>query len=315
MCGPERPRPTRRRRARRGRRDHPPDAGAPPLSAAAALNRLLAAGVAALRADLAPALAGDAEAVHRMRGAVRRLRAALLLFRPLLPPSLARHDRSLRRIGRTLSAARDWDVFLAETLPRAAADGVPPAAIAALRRAAERRRRAAYTVLRRRLGGPAVAEATAALLAGTAAPDPPPGAPAARDRPLAEMAPKLERRLIRRVRRRARGLDDAAPEALHALRKAVRRLRDATDSLADLAPERRPPPGLRACRKLADRLGRFNDATVAAALAGRLAGPRGAGPAEAAALAAWAARAERRARQRVAKAWNVLRQTRMFGRR
>ncbi len=284
----------------------------PPLSAAAALDRLLAEGVIALRTDLAPALAGQAEAVHRMRTTVRRLRAVLRLFRPLLPLSVAGQDRGLRRIGRTLSAARDWDVFLNETLPRAAADGVPPAAIAALRRAGESRRRAAYTLLRRRLGGPAVAETTAALLAWTAALGPAAAAPSPLARPLAEVAPRLERRLARRVRRRGRGLEHAGPAALHALRKAVRRLRDATDSVTRLEPPRRPSAALRACRKLADRLGRLNDAAVATALAGRLAGPRGAGADPAAALSDWAARAERRALRRVPKAWKALRQTAPF---
>ncbi len=284
-----------------------------PLSGAAALRLLLGAGTDALRADLAPALAGDAEAVHRMRTTLRRTRAVLRLFRPLLPASAAAQDRALRRIGRALSAARDWDVFLDETLPRAAADGLPAAALAALRRAGETRQRAAYAGLRRRLGGPAVSEATASLLAWAAAVLEP--APPALARPLTALDPQLVGRLVRQVRRRGRNLDGASPAALHALRKSVRRLRDATDSLILLGDRRQKAGSLRACRKLADRLGRLNDATVAAALAARLAGPRGAGPAAAAALSDWADRAGRRALPRVGKAWKALRRSAPFRKR
>lgn len=288
----------------------PPGAGRTlPLSAAAALRLLLGTGTDALRADLPPALAGDAEAVHRMRTTLRRTRAVLRLFRPLLPAAAGAHDRALRRIGRALSAARDWDVFLDETLPRAAADGVPAAALAALRRAGETRQRAAYASLRRRLGGPAVAEVTGSLLAWAAELEPPTPALA---RSLAALGPRLSGRLVRQVRRRGRNLAGASPAALHALRKSVRRLRDATDSLIPLGGRRQGAGSLRACRKLADRLGRLNDATVAAALAARLAGPRGAGPAAAAALSDWADRAGRRALPRVGKAWKALRRSGPF---
>jgi CHAD domain-containing protein len=291
--------------APRRRRAHPF-----PVSAAAALHGLLGDWVAALRADLAPALGGDAEAVHRMRTTLRRMRAALRLFRPLLPRSAAAQDRALRRLCRALSAARDWDVFLDETLARAEADGVPTTAILPLRRAGETRRRSAYAALRRRLGGPAVAETSLALLGWLDALGPGTGLA----RPLADVAPRLVRRLARKARRRARRLDGADPAALHALRKSVRRLRDAMDALATATPARRAGGAPRTCRKLADRLGRLNDAGVAAGLARRLAGPRGAGTDAAAALSDWAARAERRALRRVPKAWKALRRSPPFRR-
>ncbi len=284
-----------------------------------------------------------------MRATLRRLRAVLRLFRPLLGGTVRAHDRALRRLGRTLGAARDWDVFLQETLARAEADGLPATARVALRRAAEARRRGAYAILRRRLGAAApgsapgnaqgnarraaprdgpesapeptlghthpLAEATTALLAWTAGCTSAPGPLAA---PLDQVAPRLLRRLARTVRRRARGLEHADPAALHALRRSVRRLRDAMDALAAVVPVapdgqrhrrrtrlQRGAPG--ACRKFADRLGRLNDAGVATVLARRLAGPRGAGAAAAAALSDWAARTERQARRRLPAAWKALR--------
>ena len=56
----------------------------------------------------------DIEALHDMRVAVRRMRAAVELFRPYLPKEHAAYLRKdLRRLGRALGPARDCDVMLA----------------------------------------------------------------------------------------------------------------------------------------------------------------------------------------------------------
>ncbi len=55
----------------------------------------------------------DIEELHDMRVAVRRLRAAVQLFRPYLPKEQATYLRKdLRRLGRALGPARDYDVML-----------------------------------------------------------------------------------------------------------------------------------------------------------------------------------------------------------
>ncbi|MDE2007886.1 MAG: CHAD domain-containing protein, partial [Rhodospirillales bacterium] len=112
-----------------------PDRNRPTTDSAAgagtALGAMIEAALSALRADLPRALAGEAEAVHRMRSALRRLRALLRAARPVLPASVAGQARSLQRLGRALGPARDWDVFLDETLPRAAAEGLAPIALGA----------------------------------------------------------------------------------------------------------------------------------------------------------------------------------------
>lgn len=57
----------------------------------------------------------DPEAIHDMRVAVRRLRAALALFTPWYPSAELRGFRSeLRRLGRRLGAVRDQEVLLAD---------------------------------------------------------------------------------------------------------------------------------------------------------------------------------------------------------
>lgn len=57
--------------------------------------------------------AGDIEGVHQMRVATRRLRNALRVFGPYLPPDyLESYPRRIRKTARRLGAVRDLDVFL-----------------------------------------------------------------------------------------------------------------------------------------------------------------------------------------------------------
>jgi CHAD domain-containing protein len=269
------------------------------LSAGAALHQCLSAGVAQLRADLPLALGGDSEAVHRMRATLRRMRAVLALFAPVLPKTAAGRGRVLRRLARALGPARDWDVLLEETLPRADAAGLSPITMAALRRGALAERRLAYARMRRALGGAAMARAVLLTwsepLAGRSR-----GMLA---QPVALLAPGLLARLARGARGGGRAIETGDSEALHKLRRRVRRLRDAADALGETAPSRL----VKAARRLSDQLGRANDAANAAALAARLARPRTAGPVPAAALSDWALAAERDARRGLRRNWRKLR--------
>ena len=57
--------------------------------------------------------------------AIRRLRAALTLFRPLLEPHAEkRFSEALRSLGRIFGEARDRDVFCGETLGSRGSAGV-----------------------------------------------------------------------------------------------------------------------------------------------------------------------------------------------
>lgn len=58
-------------------------------------------------------LGEDIEALHDMRVATRRMRAALLLFNEAFDPEAIKPQRKgLRDAGRALGEARDWDVFI-----------------------------------------------------------------------------------------------------------------------------------------------------------------------------------------------------------
>ena len=70
-------------------------------------------------ANLCPAAIGrEPEAVHQLRVALRRLRAALyLLRREFDAPSLQAVDTQAQRFAHGLDSARNWDVFIGSTLP------------------------------------------------------------------------------------------------------------------------------------------------------------------------------------------------------
>jgi inorganic triphosphatase YgiF len=71
-----------------------------------------------LRANEQPVAAGHHEGVHQARVAIRRLRAALWAFRSLLPGEGRKaFNREFRGFQRRLSPARDWHVFVEETVP------------------------------------------------------------------------------------------------------------------------------------------------------------------------------------------------------
>ena len=95
----------------------------------------------------------DPEGVHQMRVALRRLRTACGLLRGELgSPTLQAFSAEAKWLAKLLGAARDWDVFITDTL------SAPSAALAsdivdfdALRHAAEPHRAVAYRALQETL--------------------------------------------------------------------------------------------------------------------------------------------------------------------
>ncbi len=307
----------RGRRLRAGERAAAVPARAPRLrrgvGAAEGLRQVVAAGLGALLRNRDAAGRGDAEGVHQMRVAARRLRAALVLFAPHLEPhAAARFGGELRRLGRVLGEARDWDVFCAETLPEVLggaggeAEGEAGAGNwgALLGAPAAAEREAAHARLRAELAGPALtglALGLAAWVEGDAG-------GAGLHGSLAGMAPALLGRLGRRAVRRGRHPRRRSGEELHVLRKALKKLRYGADPLRDLLPRRAAKAGLKRCRAVQELLGGINDAATAVALTERL-GERG-GPALAPALAVvarWAEERRHAALRRLPKAWHAFR--------
>ena len=140
-----------RKAVKHARLDLPKD-----VTAGEAFRRIVDCVLAHLMANQPAAAAGDVEGVHQMRIAIRRLRAALMLFRPQLEPHAeARFTEALRDLGRIFGEARDWDVFCTEMLVSAEEHGVATSWLDLLRGPAEAEGRAAHArVCEPRCSGP-----------------------------------------------------------------------------------------------------------------------------------------------------------------
>ena len=240
----------------------------PPLSPTDTLRHslrlIVAEGLDHLEAHQAAAHGGDAEALHQARVALRRLRSALRLFRRHLDPAGGDgFNDLLRSLGRTLGAARDWDVFVLETLP------AQPDALPSLLGPAQRQRDLAHVSLRTALDDPA----TAAMLldlrhwSGSVAAF---ATTRSAGRHISDAAGPMLDRVARTARRRGRGLARQDDDGRHALRKALKSLRYGIEMLQSLYDGATVRPYRRALGLLQEDLGRLNDAIAAAELAGRL---------------------------------------------
>lgn len=221
--------------------------------------------------DAGPTALDDIEYVHQARVALRRLRAALRLFRRVcaLPDELT---AGLRALAAALGPARDWDVLCAETLPAIAPHFPDAAAWQAGLAALEARRAAVHAAMRAAL---AEAQPGAWLLAmqrwlqrqgwRTEAPEAQRFAQGAR---LDDWARLALRRGHRRVARDARRFAALEPAERHALRIAIKRQRYAAEFFQSLFVERpkRPIRYLAVLRDAQDSLGCANDVCIARAL-------------------------------------------------
>lgn len=190
----------------------------------------------------------DPEYLHQLRVGVRRLRAALNVFRGTLREEEARAlRRHLRALTRVAGPARDWDVH-ARRLPTR------------LRPTAERQRRAAYAALRRVLRAPQPWL-------------PPRGLPATQP-PLPQFAAAALERAERKARKLGARLDWSRPGKRHALRIRLRRLRYAAEFLHGAFPDADAAPFVRSLKHLQDLLGELNDLEVARRLQAALTGEK-----------------------------------------
>jgi CHAD domain-containing protein len=229
----------------------------------------------------------------------------LLLFRPHLEPhAAARFQAELRRLGGILGEARDWDVFRLETLV-GADDGKPDADWKhLLQHAAEQAGTRAHAKVRDELAQPALTGLALALAAWSESDSFASGDAAMQGR-LSDIAPALLDRVARKVDRRGRRIGRLSEAELHALRKALKKLRYSVDDFSGLYAAKPVKSYLKHCKRLQEQLGTINDAVVAAALADRLTqdGHIDLVPA-ASTLALWAEENRARALRRLPEAWD-----------
>lgn len=280
------------------------------VSGAGAFRHILHSALDHCRENFVPASAGDVEGVHQLRVAIRRLRAALLLFRPLLPQEPAsRLRKRLRDLGRLVGTARDCDVFVTEALTAAASE-MPEERVRQLEGASDPVRSRAHEAVAAALRQPEIGDVLSELFR---LPDEVPydGRPSGKKSlhdPAAELAPQLLDKLHRKVAKRGRDLDGLTRPELHELRKAIKNLRYGVEFLAPVLGRKKVKRFLKPTRELQELLGHVNDGKWTAHLANELVqNTSNAGLSEAAAaITGWAKRRGEAARRRLAKPWRKL---------
>lgn len=205
----------------------------------------------------------DPEELHQMRVASRRLRAAMGLFKEILPPGAVRLRRELGWIGAFLGHARDADVQIEQVRAWLAAAGRRErGTYQPLLKLLQEQRSQARIPMFRVLDSPRYRRFLAAYQAFVRRR--PPRRSAAARQPVGAVAPDLISQRFRAVRKAGDRLGRASPPAkLHALRIKCKRLRYAVEFFADLYGEPAAAFAKRVSR-LQDLLGVHQDAHVAA---------------------------------------------------
>lgn len=256
--------------------------------------------------------AGRGAGIHQTRVALRRLRAALSLFRPVFEDEAGQRD--LRRLAAEAkwlagecAPARDLEVFLQETV------GEVPRAIA---RATVRLARLHRARARAALEGARFADFAATLAVFESA------EPGEASHRLADFGRAVLDQRHHKTVRRGQALDGLDDEELHRLRIAVKKLRYAAEflrpALAEPAFARKPAKAyIKAATRLQGALGALNDRAMASRTINDIAGV--ARPSEEverplAKLAKQAASGGKRRRRALERAWKQFRKAERFWR-
>ncbi len=287
------------------------------MTGADALAAALTEGAARMAALQAPLVdLRRPEAVHQMRVELRRLRAIERVFRRYLRSSeIAGLAARAKLIAATLGPARDWDVFLAETVPAIDADYAADT-LKGLKVRSE--------ILRAQAWARAVAAITDSAFARFLIDVTEAGAlqawrkdaRAGLARPVREVAPRiLDRSLKKAVKTAAavKGVEDLA--ARHPLRIALKKLRYPVQLFGRLYPKAARKDYMAALSALQDAFGAINDAVTAQHLADEAAANGGEGAMRAAGfISGYGAAHAREAAKAIDAAWDAFEKTEPFWR-
>jgi inorganic triphosphatase YgiF len=261
----------------------------------------------------------DPEYLHQMRVALRRLRSVFSTFAPLFPAAVLEPPvAETRRLARILGAARDSDVFVAETLPPVSARYAQHPGMAALTRSAANLRQAANRAARRAVVS---ARGQGLLLALGAWVDAETWLEAFDDtgnaemqRPVSGFAQTVLDAALKRVIKRGRHFANLAPPELHRLRIAAKKLRYATGFFASLYDGKHARDYQDALVRLQDALGSYNDAVKMTSLAKRASrGLRGAAAIEARGIMlGWSAGMQSTGTRHLKRIWKEFRAAKPF---
>ncbi len=209
----------------------------------------------------------NSEGVHQLRIGLRRLRSALRLLRGIMPPEiLGGFLENARSAANDCSAARNWDVFLTETLPKIVDGCKNLGDFGSLQLAAEKQRGEAYNSVRHLLSAEPYVRFHLALgmWIGSAEWQACAMASPGLSGPVISFATTVLIDSHRRVHKRGEHFRRLSPQALHRLRVAAKNLRYIADSLGSVMEDltrkqKRTRRYFRDLSRLQTQLGYAND--------------------------------------------------------
>lgn len=233
------------------------------MNAEDALAIILGRCLAHMLANERAALAGTEEGVHQMRVALRRLRVALALFKPMLPDTERQWILGeVKWMNGALGRARNWDI-VAGLIGRVRDSLSDDRDLAALAHAVGRERRGAYDALRTLLGARRYAQFALGLLGMIET--------RAWRRPgalqtsilqvsvVGKLADEVLERRYRKARNRVRNFDRLGATGRHRLRIALKKMRYAAEAFASIYPAKAVRRYAKRLETLQDGLGLLND--------------------------------------------------------
>lgn len=257
----------------------------PKGSAEDAIVEAVANGLTHMRSNEACVLArSHEEGVHQIRVAVRRVRSRISLYNGLLPgPQTRQVTDELKWLIGAMGPARDWDVFVGETMAPALESMPDDPDLALLRRQAVARQERGYRIAKAALRSRRYARLKSRLESWSGNRQWRQASPAADNADvvsaLADIALDTPARLFAgrvlearhcKVLRRGERLGEMDAEERHRLRIEIKKLRYAVEFLESLFSNNAVKPYLAALRQLQDSLGAMNDLSVARTLTAEL---------------------------------------------
>ncbi|MCW2243656.1 CYTH and CHAD domain-containing protein [Azospirillum canadense] len=270
-----------------------------------------------LLANEACALAGgDVEGLHQMRVALRRLRTAIRLFRPLVgKPEACHAGDGIRWFIGQLGPAREWDVLLSNVIAPLAASDKAPDGLPALADAVRQARRAPAEDAVRAIQSPRCTGLILALGAwledGRWHSGADPALRAQLDRPMASLSGAWL--AVQHAKAVKAGKDlsdrdgDEAGAARDRLRRRLRKLRYTVEFFRGLYAESATLPFIGALEAMLDALDADHDAAVARNLLRQLADEVPSHRSAADAAAKWLAKRTGKRRKQSADLWRAFR--------
>ncbi len=224
------------------------------------------------------------EGPHQLRVGLRRLRTAFSVFGSSLGKAgLAEASSAARALGQVVGRLRDADVLRDEVVAEACARGLDHAATEALLAVLEAQRAAIRSEVRASIAGPEATGFVFDLLdlveaRGWLVPEDY-SQTARLAQPIAELAPVWLDKRHSKVQKMGKRIDELDAEALHELRKELKKLRYTVDMVAPIYPGRKAADYLRALKDMQDTFGSLNDVSMAAEALGPGATPAPGDPA------------------------------------